>query len=211
MGDGWTGINIGSVVKELDTFKGRMKEILTNYTDAFDLFNDELYRLWASENAVSFNDYIYKMAWIKYSIDYTGNDILVSAANAAKIMAQHNGASLTYDARRYMYSMGPHYKKLVDSQNGIRGMNIPMAKYSLDTFLESVSNVINMLNDLPMNFSLLDPNGELLTQYQSMVKKLIESIQSRIEESKSKLNEAFETEQLKVTMGKEQAEQTLAG
>ncbi len=227
MSDGWTGLNIEAVKKELDDFEQKMYEIASNYQSAYDLFEDELKKLWASPRAVDFNTNLLHLERYGRKIKYDCDDVLRSASNAAKIMAQHNGATFDYDYHGYKTigereaetgqkinvgyvtwdeSFGP----LKQSINGVEGMNIPLVKYSLDCFQGSAQAVINDLNALPINFSLIDPNGELVSLYRSIVTKRASELQEEINDAVATVSAALEEETLQVRLGKEQAEQTLS-
>ena len=226
MSDGWTGLNIEAVKKELDDFEQKMTEISTMMDDAWTLFSDELHRMWASPKAVEFNKQLHKLDYYEYKITLDRDDILLSASNAAKVMAQHNGATFDYEYHGYhtngeLDAMGYHSTcvacagnpfpwELQESRNGVQGMNIPMVKYSLNCFRDSANNVVSMLNELPMNFSLIDPEGELVAIYRSIVSKTASDLQEAINTAVATVSAALEEETLQVRLGKEQAEQTLS-
>lgn len=208
MSDGWTGINIDSVKGELDAFREAANEAQQFYRDAFCLFNYDLKLLWASEKAVEFNSRLLRLGWSTTWVGNEANKILDSATKAAQFMARQNGADFSYS---YNPIVGENsYEALEEERNGIRGMNIPLAKVALDTFEENFQKFITMMDNLPMNFSLLDPAGELLATYKRMVNYIVNTIKTEVRWAKDRMKSAFEEESLRITLGKQQAEQQLA-
>ncbi len=208
MGDGWTGINLDAVKSQLDNFKSVMDEIANNYQTAFSLFNEELYRTWASEKAIAYNAHIKNLATLGLDIGRCAWDVLYSASRAADFMAQHNGASFSYDVGTRPSGEGDA-KMLEDVKDGITGMNVVLAKMSVDAFKESTTSLIERLIEVPTDFSLLDPDGTLQTEYKRMVNQLILLISNAVSSAVNDAKAAFETEELNVMLGKQQAESQL--
>ncbi len=175
------------------------------------MFSDELYRLWGSERAVAFNNVLTMLSELNVRIESVRYQILTSASKAASFMAQRNGATFNYDGNEGVPSSGLEFQKLEVSKDGIKGMNIPLVKVSVDTFYQSTSQMVEMLRDAPLSFSLLDPAGELREEYKRLVLSLIGGLENTIGYSIGQIKEALEEEELQITMGKEQAAQTLAG
>lgn len=211
MSDEWTGIKLEAITRELNIFKDYMKNIATMYADAFALFSDELYRVWASERAVEYNRILIMLSELNVHIETTSYNVLDSASKAAKFMAEHNGASFAYDDIGGIPTSGLSFTSLEVSKNGIQGMNIPLARISLDTFEETTSKIMEMVRNTPISFSLLDPAGELYDSYSRMVNSLTGKLGNAIGFAIGQLKATFETEELQIKMGKEQAAQELAG
>lgn len=210
MSDGWTGINIDEVKGQLDAFDETMKNIVSEYRAAFDLLNEELYSTWASKNAVDFNANLLNLSHIIFAIDSSRERILYSAALAARYMAKHNGADFSYDAKvpenlDRMYD----FKRLEESKNGIMGMNVALAKVAVSTFTDSYKNVASKLDSISVNFSLLDPSGELENSYRELINETISHIDEIAESSINVLNAKFEEETNNIILGKQQAENIL--
>lgn len=207
MGDGWTGLNVEAVKEQIQTFRNEAFRAYSNFKSAFELFNDSLYRTWASPKAVDFNSYIINLAY-ENIICLSCNDVLQAACAAASFMARYNGDNTTFTYEELVEDIEP--VRLLDNKEGITGMNIPLAKMALSSFTDSVKSVLNELRDLPVNFALYDPAGELKTQYQALVKDAISHIEFLVEGATKDLNAAFDEESMNITMGKQQAEQVLS-
>ena len=210
MGDGWTGINIEGVKSDLTAFYEAMKQIQTDYRTDFDYFNDELYRAWASPKAADFNGWLVYAARVYRLIGKCTNDILVSATNAADYMARGNGSSFSYEFERLYDGANNEFKHLEEEKDGVTGMNIPMAKFAFTDFTNACNNIIAALGNVPMNFSLLDPEGSLLAEYKRLVNDLTLEIDENLSDLSKQLEEAYKEEELQITLGKTQAEQQLS-
>ena len=208
MGDGWTGINADEVRGQLQAFADAMTELGQTYCDAFDLFNDELYRAWASEKAVEFNKRLAYLAQQKANIYWRANTVLSAATTAARFMAKHNGAEFNFEIN--VGEKSDSYVNLEAEKNGVKGMNIPLAKLSLESFSNTVEQVIAGMEALPLDFGLYDPAGELKACYSEMMQDKIFWLRSETQTSVNQMKTAFEEESLNVQLGKTQAEQQLA-
>ncbi len=210
MSDGWTGIKIEDVKNELDSFEESMNNIDVTYSTAYDLFNDELSHLWASDKAIDFNEKLIALSNFSHYFDTVRYKIISSAAVAASYMASHNGASFEYDVKSVGTSQKTHYHPLLEEIDGIKGMNIPLAKMSLNSFEESSQMVVNLIAELPLNFSLLDPSGELLAEYKNLINILSADLTEDINQAFSTLRTVFEEETLQITLGRIEAEDAIS-
>lgn len=196
---------------QLDYFYNEVYGILSDCKTAFDLFNDELYRAWASPNAVDFNEQLYDFVVAYHNTSALVDNILDSASKAASYMARSNGTEFSYS----WHSIAPFdtldYIKLVEKNNGRTGMNIPLCKIVLADFIDVVTKVVYDLNNIKMNFSLFDPAGDLQAEYRKMLKAASDQIASKLTDTANVMDKAFEEETMQITMGKEQAAQELAG
>ena len=209
MGDGWTGIDIGAVETQLDNFVEAMYDINSYYYATAREFANSLYRTWASEKAVEFNSKLEEIEHLEDTMVICHNKILASATKAANFMASYNGAEFNYDY--VIWVLGDlKVQHLEAEKDGIKGMNVTLAKFALDTFNEKMKNIVNALDTLPMDFSLLDPAGELQAEYVALVKSAKENVQATAESVSAELTAAFETEEKNILLGKTQAETELA-
>ncbi len=209
MADGWTGINVGEVTSQLNNFWEQMGTLVQSYVDSFDLFNTELFKTWGSDNAVKFNPILMGLSEIKKVLADLLNKIITAATEAAKAMAQHNGS--VFDLLFNPKNVQVDYVPLKEEINGVKGMNIPLAKLAVDTFNSTVKGIIDGLLTLPLQFGLYDPAQEILTQYKNMVTTAAGWVSNAVKDAVEWLNGIFEDETLQIEVGKEAAEGILRG
>ncbi len=209
MADAWTGINVEEVTSQLDNFADTTQTIIHNYSTMFDLFNDELYVTWGSENAVKYNTQLIKLFEYKRTLCELRNKILQAASGAASFMAKHNGTEFNYSVGYMMY--GGSIKNLKDEINGVKGMNIPLAKMALESFQDGCNEVMNQLDELPVSFGLYDPSGELQATYKALIKDTVSKFKDDFIHARDYVSDAFEEETLQLEVGKAEAEEELSG
>ncbi len=207
MADGWTGIDVETVENQISNFRDGMNRAYNNFKTAFELFNDSLYRTWASPKAVEFNPYIVNLA-LENLIDYAANNVLQAASTAASFMARYNGVNHTFTYEEITSSIEP--VRLLEDKDGTIGMNVPLAKMALNAFTDSVNSVLNDLRDIPLDFALYDPAGEIKAQYVEMVNSAISHVEYLLEGATKDLEKAFDEETMNIRLGKVQAEQVLS-
>ncbi len=207
MADAWTGLNVEAVKTQLSSFEETMNGIITNYSDAFDLYNEELYVTWGSEKAVAFTKNLETLNDYKRSLCEVLNKILSAAVSAAQFMAKHNGTEFNYDFGYRGYS--GNCKALQEDINGVKGMNIPLAKLAHSTFGESCNEIIVALNELPLDFALYDPSGEIQAAYKALVSTEVNRFSDSVKEANKVISNAFEEETLQIEVGKVEAEEEL--
>ncbi len=207
MADAWTGLNVEAVKTQLSSFEETMNGIITNYSDAFDLYNEELYVTWGSEKAVAFTKNLETLNGYKRSLCDVLNKILSAAVSAAQFMAKHNGTEFNYDFAYRGYS--GKCKALQEDINGVKGMNIPLAKLAHSTFGENCNEIIVELNELPLDFALYDPSGEIQAAYKTLVNTEVNRFSDSVKEANKVISNAFEEETLQIEVGKVEAEEEL--
>ncbi len=208
MGDGWTGINISDVQKQLDAFKDAMKQIKSKYVQGAIKFTSNLSLVWASEKAVDFNQQIVSLEGFEEELNNCHNNILMSAAKAASFMAKYNGAEFEYD---YTLWHGHYFfDKLQSEKDGLKGMNVALVKVALNDFHDKMKAVEADLDGVPMNFSMFDPAGDLQAEYKKMIDKSIIYIRNELSTIETVLNKAIEEETNNIMLGKQQAENVMA-
>ncbi len=207
MADGWTGINVEEVKAQLNNFWEQMGSLAQSYVDAFDLFNTELFKTWGSDNAVKFNTNLLSLSEIKRVLYEVQNKVITAASEAAKFMAEHNGSVFNFVFGPQMVSAD--YKPLQEEINGVKGMNIPLAKLAVDTFDATVKGILNALLALPLGFGLYDPAQELLNQYKNMVTTTAQWVSDSVQDALNWVRGIFEDETLQIEVGKAEAEEEL--
>ncbi len=208
MADDWTGINIRIVTSQLNTFADKTKNIIHNYSTNFDLFNDTLYETWGSDNAVNFNEHLTSLFKYKKELCEMRNKLLKAVSEAATEMAKHNGATFNYRVDYMMYGGVP--KKIREDINGVKGMNIPLAKTALDSFEYGCSETVKSLDELPVELGLYDPSGELEATYKALIKNTVSQFKNDFIDARNYLADAFKEETLQLEIGKKEAEEELA-
>ncbi len=208
MSDGFTGVKLQEVRAQLGNFRDAVEKIGREYIEAFETFNNELHNSWASPNAVKCNSALQNLCSWSVVFLMDSDKLLQDALEAARTMAEKNGANLSYYP--YVHVGMADLIKLEESLNGITGMNITFAKASLETFEAAVTKTLGDLEDLPLDFGLLDPAGTLLSAYQSRIELLKSNLSVNLGYLKSKMTTAFEEEELSITLGKETAQSELS-
>lgn len=210
MGDGWTGINIEGVQKNIAEFEGAFTNAITIFCNGFDTFNQELFGLWASEKAVEFNPNLKDFSDFKKELTETESGIIMSAGDAASIMASHNGATFVNPYSSGSFKNREGYTPLREILHGIKGMNIAVASVSLEEFKGICEQVKSLLENLPMNLELIDPDGSLVESFRKKVNSKVDKLKSLIGSLSNKLEAAFKNETNELKLGQEVAEAALA-
>ena len=205
--DGWTGFDPNAVQAEILNFQEYMNTIIVDYSNDFNMFNEQLFKSWASEKAVEFNSHLEALSSIRLNFATSTNDILQSAIQAAAHMATANGATFALSAN--ISGINTPYMLLAEERDGIKGMNITLAKADLDQFDSSCQDILNRLADAPIQFSLFDPGSELITAYKTIINNLVTSLTEELNQAVAAMESAFETEEMSIRLGKTQAEQQL--
>ncbi len=209
MSEGWTGGNFAQVKYELNNFLEAMEQIRRNYFNSLISFNVRLKRTWASEKAVEFNAKLKALAQLNETIRANTIEIMRKAELAAFKMADANGVDFTYTP--YYEIIDTNYMPLLEEKDGIKGMNIPLAKEGLDSFIAACGTVKSDLSSVPFNIELLDPNGDIKAAYKEIINKLINTISEEIDAVNNDMQTAFENEELQLELGKRQATDILGG
>lgn len=207
MADGWTGLDVNTVKAQLRTFDEEMNKIISTYSDAFELFNNDLYVTWGSEKAVQFNKNLGSFSTYKSDFCEIRNKILNAAVSAAKFMAQHNGTTFDYSVA--FMGTSTDVKELKNEINGVIGMNIPLAKLALETFTSTCNQIITDLDNLPIDFALYDPSGDMQKAYKDLVLNRTQNLSTALNDANVILQNAFAEETMQLEVGVVEAEEEL--
>ncbi len=210
MGDGWTGINIDEVRINLAEFEGAFTHAITIFCNGFDTFNQELFGLWASEKAVEFNSHLKRFSEFKKELSEVESGIIMSAGDAASIMASHNGVTFANPYSSSDFKSREGYTPLRLILHGIQGMNIAVASVSLTEFKGICEQVRSLLDNLPMNLELIDPDGSLLDSFRKKISSASSDVKYMLSGLTNSLEDAFEKEKNEIKLGQEAAEAALA-
>ena len=211
-----TGFSPDVAKQQLDDFLKYGKVVRGKAADTYHDFLRSLYENWCSPKASDFTrQHLHKLCAFHGDIDTLYTQIYRSAVDAYNIIARANGwSSMAQDDQKkddasFNETMGTLLLREAN-ENGVVGMNVANVKLARDLYLTQMNDVINLMNETPMNIAFFDPGDEQKTAFRSIIKTRVDLMQERINEAMATLNEAMETEENTILIAKESAAQTLS-
>ncbi len=196
--------NISKFYEEMDRICWKMEGDLTTYCS-------ELHSTWCSPKAVEFNSQLDKMWAANQMVYNTCYAIVENAVRAYNVIAQSNGMEGWYPnfPKETVNSAvnDPYY--LVESKNGVVGMNVMQVKLSTDAFKKAVEDYKNSLDNLPTEIALYDPDNLQKGTYKIELTKAKETFTDTIQKVLDGIMGAIDTESQTILLAKEKSVDSL--
>lgn len=211
-----TGLNIERAKSDIQDFYGATEFAYKTCVESFVDFFYELYLSWASPVAKEFTTTMHSRAY-SFLLDFyhEKEEIVEKSVAAANTLATSNGTSFSfepgfgsgYSGENILSDVFPCEEEL----NGVVGMDISAVKTILNTFESRAETAMIEIDSIPEGIALYDPEGNLLSSYNSNIKRLRSELEEILNSIVSKINECTTTEMNVVLRAKEQATATMNG
>ena len=176
---------------------------------------DGLYYAWCSPNAKDFSSKHFPIiSAIDINVRHLGKNIAISATQAYNYIATSNGSSTITDGffagdQQAMNETSSYTLLLDKNGDGIVGMNHQNVKLLVSLFKDAVNNLINGLNELPLDIAFYDPNGEMKAAYKKEITDMVNVITEQTTAVYNDIEAALETEIDTILLAKENAASTM--
>ncbi len=220
-----TGLNPQEVQQQIINFYWKALGIGIGFQNDCNHYSDSLITAWCSPKAVEFQKKFDRIYVIGYNIDALASQIAQSAVSAYNIVARIQGLEplnieeMNFNATNpkrisrnlrdaYDHPNLENFKEVSDS--GVVGMNVGLVKVARSLFEQKVKEMINKLNDLPLDISLYDPEGSQKEAYKKAIQTMIDDIEERVRDAHAFIEDAIQTEQDTIMLAKQQATDVLS-
>lgn len=216
----FTGFDPEQARTQIIDFFNQVCDLANNFYDkGTKLFVNGLQTAWCSPKAKEFSEkHFAKLANINSNLAQLGKNIAISAVQAFNYVASSNGTAGIYidgiengfqaptDTERWDFLP---LKEISDS--GVVGMNHQNVKLLVSLFKDSVNNLINGLNELPLDIAFYDPDGEMKASYKQEITNMVNTITEEANSVYADIDAALETEVNTILLAKDNAVSTMAG
>ena len=208
--DGMTGLSPEVAKKNIETFYGEYSAAEGHLFETFQVLFMGLKDLWASPKAAEFaNTYTPR---INDVLSESRSGVCTVVKNAVRayntVSRSHGGGTMDTDFLWETPFKGDY--KLLESKDGIVGMNVMQVRLLLDEFNNNISDlVMSRFNELPWDIALYDPNGEQKAAYTSSIKNILDHITNVVVDIRNDLNGYMETEENTILLAKQQSTETM--
>ena len=217
--DGMTGYNPDLVREDLNRFNEAITEIYNYAKTEFDNYNKGLLDAWCSPKALELSRGggtpsdcgLFYGCWIGDDLAELQKEIVASASGATKLIARANGDEFTYDYTQLSFDTFDYVKLKEKGPNGEVGMNHILVDMIVSQYVGSCNKVAALIKNLPVDLHIYDPGGALTAAFKERITKTADIFTSTVEAVVRVVNEIKEQEQDHLTMGVNNAVQTMAG
>ena len=213
-GNGWTGLDSVRARDNIKEFTNRSVEAENMLLDANLHFFENLRKYWTSPKAVEFrNTYVPKFERLIESYDRNAREIIKSAEIAFNTMAYSQGI-VGMDINGYEDSFpfgrfeGSAFIDFFNEKNDnwVSGMNIAVVETQIiPTYIQEFGSAKQLLNEIPTNVALYDPDGSLNSSYANMVNGFINDMSMLYNDMLNSVNKATKEEILILDIAKKQS------
>ncbi len=214
--EGITGLNPVEAKKQINDVLCHGLSIVMDLENSVNSYYMILNKIWFSPQAVSFSMDIFPEL-VNCYIDICNAywKICDSAQDAYNKVAAAHGIETINDfedtgAEEHV-TISNHILKEV-SDNGIVGMNKKEVEEITTLFLNHLENdIIKSLEETPLNISLFDPNGSQQAAFRDIIKNLVESLKTLINDISTKLKNCVDDDTNRIELSARQSAEVLGG
>ena len=213
-----TGFNPEQAKAQIDDFFYQVRDLANIFLErGLNVFVYGLRTAWCSPKAKEFSEkHFERIAFIDSRIFHLGRNITIAATQAYNYVAKSNGAPTisigTLDrGEDFVDSRWDKIRLKEQADSGAVGMNHQNVKLLVSLFKDSVNNLINGLNELPLDIAFYDPDGEMQASYRQEITKMVNTITEEANSVYADIDAALETEVNTIELAKDNAVSTMAG
>lgn len=213
-----TGFNPEQAKQQIEDFFYQVRDLANIFLErGLNVFVYGLMTAWCSPKAKEFSEkHFEKIAFIDSEIFHLGRNITIAATQAYNYVAKSNGAPMisigTLDrGEDFAESRWDKIRLKEQADSGVVGMNHQNVKLLVSLFKDSVNNLINGLNELPLDIAFYDPDGEMKASYRQEITKMVNTITEEANSVYADIDAALETEVNTILLAKDNAASTMAG
>ncbi len=212
--DGFTGMNPEGVKITLSEFHTTGDEISHRISIALHDFYDIVKDNWTSPVAVQFEDNFYDMDRCCYNLRMSYNNVCKKIQDAYNYHANANGLPTMADEFEE-YEFQPDGAQfgdysLLESKDGVVGMNINVIETARDTFFNEVNAQIENIYASYHKPAFYDESNDQVSSFVSMVVEQEEKLKETFKTALDTLNEKINEEKMKVTESVVKSTETLS-
>ena len=209
-----TGYNPELAKRQLDQFVDMCNQLYIEAGNAVDLFNRALVNNWTSPKAANMNGFLHENTnYIGNAINSMCNTVAMNAVTAIRYLAMKNGSDFQYGDGISLGGgnyFGDHWVDLKESGVHGVGMNKNNVIYLiLPDFRNSLNSVKEKLNNLPLDLAVYDPSGRMKEAYIQLITKCKADINQCVLRVDSEINQILTQEVDNITIGVNQAVETM--
>ena len=213
-GNGWTGLDETRARDNIREFTDKSIIAENKLLEANLHFFESLRKYWTSPKAVQFgNTYVPKFERLIESYDRNAREIIKSAQIAFNTMAHSQGIigrdiSGFEDSFPFGRFDGNAFVGFFNEKNDrwVSGMNIAVVETQIiPTYIEEFGRAKGLLNEIPTNVALYDPDNNLNSSYALKVNNFINEMSMLYNDMLNSVNQATKEEILILDIAKNQA------
>ena len=218
--DNFTGLSLSQASNDIAEYHKAAFANRHRIWEAYEYLFTELSEFWASPKAVEFDNTFRPQ--IAELLDYYDKNIAIICSNSRQsynILARANGAPILEDDGTYYIGEDGRYPisfpvddfpSLLDTKNGVAGMNTQQVKNVQKIFTSKISNAVSDMDNIPMEIAFYDPDGSLQLSFANRVESIKQKIWAVLEVVTRSINNAMLNETHTLLLAKQQATESLS-